>query len=290
MGYEAEAEAALRQWVDAYAKLRVGEAGWRFRSFAQAVRELGTVQRPAPWPGARGPGAVGARPAGRGIEETPASSARVAEAGAARHRDRASAGTTRGRYSITHRVYRAHHTGHRRNTSTSPGRTTAFTAETNHQHGRVTRSRTAPPTDRRHPGPVPPARRRPASPPPRGACGMTDPATTKGGASTRRCPRRRHRPQRRKGLRLQGMGWVRGQSGRWQPTAIADGGCPSTGLVIPPRCLKGGDRTSRSEPASGTASPGRRLGRSAAAAASRATASTVPCSTSPTCTIPLQAT
>ncbi|MFB7379804.1 hypothetical protein [Kitasatospora purpeofusca] len=53
MGYEVEAEATLRQWVDAYAKLRVGEAGWRFRSFAQAVRELGTVQQPAPWPGDR---------------------------------------------------------------------------------------------------------------------------------------------------------------------------------------------------------------------------------------------
>ncbi|MEV0193123.1 hypothetical protein AB0I39_31905 [Kitasatospora purpeofusca] len=50
MEYEAKAEATLRQWVDAYAKLRVGEDGWRFRSFAQAVRELGTLMAPAPWP------------------------------------------------------------------------------------------------------------------------------------------------------------------------------------------------------------------------------------------------
>ncbi|WP_431676023.1 hypothetical protein [Kitasatospora sp. KL5] len=39
--------------VDTFAQLKVGEEGWRFRSFAQAVRELGTVQPPALWPGDR---------------------------------------------------------------------------------------------------------------------------------------------------------------------------------------------------------------------------------------------
>ncbi|MFG2825307.1 hypothetical protein ACGFX4_38500 [Kitasatospora sp. NPDC048365] len=53
MAQVSEVESTLHQWVNTFAQLLLGEDGWRFRSFAQAVRELGTVQRPSPWPGDR---------------------------------------------------------------------------------------------------------------------------------------------------------------------------------------------------------------------------------------------
>ncbi|MEV7181025.1 hypothetical protein [Kitasatospora sp. NPDC093679] len=53
MAQEPDVEGTLLRWVDTFAQLQVGEEGWRFGSFAQAVRELGVLQPPAPWPGDR---------------------------------------------------------------------------------------------------------------------------------------------------------------------------------------------------------------------------------------------
>ncbi|GAA4980817.1 hypothetical protein [Kitasatospora paranensis] len=53
MAQESDAEGTMLRWVDILAQLQAGVEGWRYRSFAQAVRELGIMLPPAPWPGDR---------------------------------------------------------------------------------------------------------------------------------------------------------------------------------------------------------------------------------------------